>query len=313
MNEFSKWNIDTNKLTDYKKGGWTEDYFVTTAKKDLGILVYNIDEWRMLSYAGLLGVFSNSENPKLELNSGKTWVWFDNEKTFSFLENSNCIACRKPAYNPNSNKGDFPFLLINLKEKKFGFIEFDATSIYYGLEEIALGEVKIIEVHPKDLENINSVNKRTNETINLSTVQWFDLSEFDMALEKYNSLPDNPKLLGELQQIITIVETVKSKITDDTDVVWSGYDNPGELREEIENDLKALKSGDLDKLETFKTHFLPTATFQEVSLSNGWGHELLLLAEEYDKLYEKLKKKSHYNSMAIPNKGVIARLKSWFS
>lgn len=313
MNEFSKWNIDTNNLTDYKKEGWTEDYFVTTEKKDFGILVYNIDEWRMLSYAGILAVFSNSENPKIELNSGKTWVWFDNEKTFSFLDSSNCIACRKPAYDPNSNKGDFPFLLINLKDKKFGFIEFDSTSIYYGLEEIAQGEIKIIEVHPKDLENIKSSNKRTNEIINLSTVKWFDLNEFDKALEKYNSLPDRPKLRDELQQLIGIVETVKSKITDDTDVVWAGYDNPDKLREDIENDLKALKSGDLDKLDTFKTHFLPTATFQEVSISNGWGDELLLLAEEYDKLYEKLKKKNQHTTMAIPNKGFIAKLKSWFS
>ena len=298
MNEFSKWNIDTKKLTAYKKEGWTEDYFVTTTKKDFGILVYNIDEWRMLSYAGLLGVFSNAENPKLELNSGKTWVWFDNEKTFSFLDNSNCIACRKPAYNPNSNKGDFPFLLINLKDKKFGFIEFDGTSIYYGLEEIEQGKVKIIEVHPKDLEGIKTSNKRTNEIINLSTVQWFDLNEYDKALEKYNSLPDRPNLPDEIQQLIRIINTVKSKITDDTDVVWAGYDNPDELREDIENDLKELKAGDLDKLDTFKAHFLPTATFQEVSLSNGWGDEFLLLAEKYDKLYEKTKKEkpAHNNS-----------------
>jgi hypothetical protein len=120
------------------------------------------------------------------LNSDKTWIWFDNEKTFSFLEKSNCIACRKPAYNPNSNKGDFPFLLINLKDRKFGFIEFDSTAICYGLEEMEEGKVEIIEVHSKDLESIKPSKKRTNEIINLSTVKWFDLNEFNRALEKYN-------------------------------------------------------------------------------------------------------------------------------
>lgn len=91
MNE-SIWNIDTSKLANYKKEGWREDYFASTPKNDFGILVYNIDEWRILSYAELLGIYSTPENPKLELNSGKICIWYDNEKTFSFLEKSNCIA-----------------------------------------------------------------------------------------------------------------------------------------------------------------------------------------------------------------------------
>ena len=177
------WNIDKRKLSNYKKEGWAEDYFVVTAKTNIGILVYNIEEFRMLSYAGFLAIYSNPENPKLELNSGKTWIWFDNEKTFSFLENSNCIAFRKPAYNPNSNKGDFPFLLINIKDKKFGFIEFDGASIYYGLEDFEYQKVKIIEIHPKDLESIQE--KRTNEVIDLSKIKWFDIDAFDKALDKY--------------------------------------------------------------------------------------------------------------------------------
>lgn len=61
--------------------------------------------------------------------------------------------------------------------------------------------------------------------------------------------------------------------------------------------MNELEAGNLDKLDTFKTHYLPTATFQEVSLSNGWVDEFLLLAEEYDKLYEKLKKKSQHTTI----------------
>ena len=119
--------------------------------------------------------------------------------------------------------------------------------------------------------------------------------------------------MKEFEQIIEIIKTVRQKITDNTDVIWAGYDSATELQEEIDRDLEELVNGNLEKLDSFKTHFLPTATFQEVSLSNGWGDELLLLAEEYDKLYEKLKKKSQHTTMAIPNKGFIAKLKSWFS
>ena len=119
--------------------------------------------------------------------------------------------------------------------------------------------------------------------------------------------------MKNLERIIEIIEAVKSKITNESDVIWAGYEEPVELREEIERDLIELKEGNFDKLDTFKTHFLPTATFQEVSLSNGWGDEFIVLAEEYDKLYEKLKKKSQHTTMAIPNKGFIAKLKDWFS
>ena len=43
--------------------------------------------------------------------------------------------------------------------------------------------------------------------------------------------------------------------------------------------LEELINGNLEKLDSFKTHFLPTAKFQEVSLSNGWGDELIKLAD----------------------------------
>ena len=151
MSERLKWNIDKEKLVDYKAERWTEDYFISSPNNDYGIIVYNIKEWSMLSYAGIIGIYSNYENPKKELNSSQTWIWFDDDKTFYFLEKSDCIACRKPAYNPNTSKGDFPFIIINLKKQKFAFIEFDGTSIYYGLEETEKNKARLIEVHPKDL------------------------------------------------------------------------------------------------------------------------------------------------------------------
>lgn len=185
MSKTLEWNIDVNELAGYKNDGWTEDYFITRSNKDFGILVYNINEWRMLSYAGHFGLYSNQAKPILELNSDKTWICFDNERTFSFLEMSNCIACRILAFDPSSNSGGMPFLILNLKDKKFGFIEFDNTSIYYGLEEIEDEKIKIIEVHPKDLKRIASADKRTNEIVDLATLPWFDWSDFDTALEKY--------------------------------------------------------------------------------------------------------------------------------
>ena len=36
--------------------------------------------------------------------------------------------------------------------------------------------------------------------------------------------------------------------------------------------------------------FAPTSTYQEISLSNGWGNEFLKLADQFDKLYEKIRR-----------------------
>ena len=96
--------------------------------------------------------------------------------------------------------------------------------------------------------------------------------------------------MSEIQSITDLIQTIRAKITDDTDVIWAGYNNPTELQAEIDKDLNELKNGNLDILVNFKDRFLPTATFQEVSISNGWGEEFLTLADRFDKLYESLRK-----------------------
>ncbi|RKS42482.1 hypothetical protein BC962_3296 [Gillisia mitskevichiae] len=181
MNEILSWNINKKKLIDYKPEGWIEDYFTSSPNNEYGIIVYNIKEWSMGAEYGVFGIYSNSENPKLELNSSRIWIYFQSLKTFDFLEKSDCIVCRKPA---NNSKGGFPFLLINLKNKKFAFFDFDATSIYYGLEETEKNKVKLIEIHPEEIKILNR-KKRTNEIIDLEKLKWIDLVDFDRALEKY--------------------------------------------------------------------------------------------------------------------------------
>ncbi|CAM4405677.1 hypothetical protein [Zobellia nedashkovskayae] len=178
------WNIDKEKLIDYKSESWTEDYFVSTPNNEYGIVVYNIEEWRMGAYAGLIGIYSNSENPKRVLNSSRTSIYFQNDQTFDFLEKSDCIVCRKPAHNSNNLKGDFPFILINLKKNQFAFYEFDSMSVYYGLKETEKNKAKLIEVHPRELEVLNK-ERRTNEIVDLDKLKWLDLINFDRALEKY--------------------------------------------------------------------------------------------------------------------------------
>jgi hypothetical protein len=81
--------------------------------------------------------------------------------------------------------------LIKPTEKTFGFLEWDATSIYHGLTELDKDKLTIKEVHPKDLENLKRP-KRTNEIIDLKTIDWFDFKHFDKALDIYHGETKKP-------------------------------------------------------------------------------------------------------------------------
>ena len=95
--------------------------------------------------------------------------------------------------------------------------------------------------------------------------------------------------MDNLRPLIEIIKIVRNKITDNTDIVWTKYNNTVELQMHIDKNLNLLENGDKQALEEFKHLFMPTSTFQEISISNGWGEEYLELAERFDEAYEKIK------------------------
>ncbi|MBL0357772.1 MAG: hypothetical protein IPP72_13195 [Chitinophagaceae bacterium] len=92
-----------------------------------------------------------------------------------------------------------------------------------------------------------------------------------------------------MQILIDILLKVKKKITDDSDLMWTSYEHAATLRKEIDDFVDQLKRGDFSSLDQVNLHFLPTGTFQEHSLMNGWSDEYLQLSASFDKLYEYLK------------------------
>jgi hypothetical protein len=91
-------------------------------------------------------------------------------------------------------------------------------------------------------------------------------------------------------ELILLLEKVKEKITDDSDVIPTGYNSAKDLRNRIKDHIRKLKSDDLTSISELKIHFAPTGTFQEHSISNGWSDEYLALAQRFDKIYDALKK-----------------------
>jgi hypothetical protein len=103
----------------------------------------------------------------------------------------------------------------------------------------------------------------------------------------------NPELINGLtKEIITILASVKEKINDDSDLIWTSYETPLELRDEIDRCINHLQQNHKQILEEINFHFTPTGTFQEHSMSNGWSEEYSMLAERFDKTYNLLKKNS---------------------
>ena len=94
------------------------------------------------------------------------------------------------------------------------------------------------------------------------------------------------------QELIDILNKVKEKITDDSDLVWTSYETAIELRDELDSCIEQLGKGDRSCLETLNMHFLPTSTFQEHSLQNNWPNEYMKLSKNFDRIYAKMKNHS---------------------
>jgi hypothetical protein len=95
---------------------------------------------------------------------------------------------------------------------------------------------------------------------------------------------------GLINELISILASVKEKITDCSDLIWTSYETPMELRDEINRCVYHLQQNHKKILEEISFHFAPASTFQEHSMANGWTEKYHALAERFDKLYELLNK-----------------------
>jgi hypothetical protein len=95
----------------------------------------------------------------------------------------------------------------------------------------------------------------------------------------------------ETTRLIEMLKQIKSYTGKDTDTSWSTYDDPQEVRDELDEYIAKLTDGNESVIDTLNILFAPTSTFQELSIANNWSDEYLAMAEEFDKIYERLKKK----------------------
>lgn len=95
--------------------------------------------------------------------------------------------------------------------------------------------------------------------------------------------------MTDIQVIIEIIKNVNSLITEQTDLSWTKYNRAYELKSELETDIQEFEKGNLQIFEKYSLYFAPTGTFQEISILNGWGENFVLIANDFDQLYKKIK------------------------
>lgn len=178
---------------------------------------------------------------------------------------------------------------------------------------ITTEKLKIFDKYKGDIDAFARIGRETEKTV-LTDNDWQLIDSFKQDIELINkglsSSDFNSKTIAQIknntdknafdtlskqidgfndfQKIGQLLRKIKAKIQDDTDVLWTHYNDTKTFIEDLESDIKAIENCDRKTLEKIKINFLPTSTYQEISLSNNWSDEFLRIASEFDNLYNRI-------------------------
>lgn len=178
---------------------------------------------------------------------------------------------------------------------------------------ITTEKLKIFDKYKGDIDAFARIGRETEKTV-LTDNDWQLIDSFKQDIELINkglsSSDFNSKTIAQIknntdknafdtlskqivgfndfQKIGQLLRKIKAKIQDDTDVLWTHYNDTKTFIEDLESDIKSIENCDRKTLEKIKINFLPTSTYQEISLSNNWSEEFLRIASEFDNLYNRI-------------------------
>jgi DNA polymerase/3'-5' exonuclease PolX len=93
--------------------------------------------------------------------------------------------------------------------------------------------------------------------------------------------------MERLHKLVTILREAREFLAlDGNDFSWSSWRDQNQAISEIDSIITELENGSVPDIRVL---FAPTGPIQEISLSSGWGHEFIELAERFDKEYEIVK------------------------
>ncbi len=180
------WQINFKKIITPKRGVhpyiFLMDKLYESDDEKYACLIYTIVEWTMSSYSGLIAIFENKNAPTLIINPKDKWFSYQGDTTAYFI--NDLLFLRLEAYNENKKISGRPFVVIALKAKKFGFIDFDYSSGYYSPLHIEDSIYKFKLDMPNELKHSKFVN-RDSETFDLTEIKFYDIDQLQEANKIY--------------------------------------------------------------------------------------------------------------------------------
>lgn len=153
-----------------------------SSSSEYACLFYSMREFRMGSYGGLIALYEDKLNPKLIVNPAFQWFHFSFASTLTFEEE--ILIVRLPAYNKIEALRGYPFVVIDLRKRLFGFIDLDFMSIYYKLTRIKPNVFKLVVTHPREIE-LSKRENRAGEQFKLDEFKSYSLEKLNDCIELY--------------------------------------------------------------------------------------------------------------------------------
>lgn len=179
------WQFDYNQLWNSEAtSGWNDDKLYESADEKFACIFYKIDEYRMLSYSAIIAILENKNNPILLANPKEQWFDFQGDRSAIFSDH--LLFLRKLAYNQDENLSGTPFVILNLDDRTFGFLDFDVTSIYYSIEKIDEHRFRLNLDYPNELNNMRvKLPNRHGQVFDITTIKFYSFDKINLLLDIY--------------------------------------------------------------------------------------------------------------------------------
>jgi phosphoenolpyruvate carboxylase len=135
-------------------------------------------------------------------------------------------------------------------------------------------------------QDIELINKRLAAQTYI--VQTFAKLKDNFDHDSYQLFVSKIECYRDFQKVANILKQIRDFISKDTDTAWAGFDNADKFLLELNQDIEKIENCDYQTLEKVNVEFLPTCTYQELSISNGWSDIYLKLSTDLDKIYERM-------------------------
>ncbi len=126
------------------------------------------------------------------------------------------------------------------------------------------------------------------------------------------ALVDTIEFYADFQRVAELLRKIKSFITPEADTLWAAYDNAEVFLNDLNIDIENIENCNFESLHNVNAEFLVASTYQELSLSNGWSNQYLVIAEDFDKIYEKICKWSGQSNISEPKPTLFQRFSKIF-